>query len=216
MKNYKKLILLLIAICICFSLFFIVQIYAKYLTSAEGSTALTIANWNISVNNLSIKNNDNISQSIVPVFPGNEHIASNIIAPTAEGYFDLNFDFSNADVSFKYEINTSAAENSSVVDLVATGYSIDDGDKIEFENFNEPITEIIKLSSNIQNRKIRVYITWNDNEETQSMSNSDDSLSTTSENPALFDVNVSFTQVTETQQDESITDENITDESITT
>ena len=110
MKNHKKFLLLLIGLCICFLLFFMVQIYAKYLTSAKGNTALTIANWNISVNNLSIKNNTDISNSIVPVFPGNEHIASNIIAPTAEGYFDLNLDFSNADVSFEYEIKLSIAD----------------------------------------------------------------------------------------------------------
>lgn len=198
MKNRKKFLLLLIGICICALLFVIVQIYAKYLTSAEGSTELTIANWNIVVNDLSIKNNTDISNSIVPVFPGNEHIASNIIAPTAEGYFDLNFDFSNADVSFQYEITASADKNSSVKDLVATGYSIDDGEKINFENPNEPITEIIELSSNIETRKIRVYIAWDDSEDSQTMTNSDDTISTTVENPPLLHVNISFTQITDT------------------
>ena len=99
MKNHKKILLLLIGICICFLLFYIVQIYAKYLTSTEGSTHFTIANWNIKVNNLSIKTDTDISNTIIPVFPGNDHIASGIIAPTAEGYFDLTFDFSDADVS---------------------------------------------------------------------------------------------------------------------
>lgn len=197
MKNHKKFLLLLLGLCICFLLFFIVQIYAKYLTSAEGNTALTIANWNISVNNLSIKNNTDISNSIVPVFPGNEHIASNIIAPTAEGYFDLNLDFSNADVSFKYEITASADENSSVQDLVSIGYSIDDGEKITFENYNTPITDIIKLTDNIPSRKIRVYIMWDDDTDTQTMTNDADTISTISENPPLLHVNVSFTQITE-------------------
>ena len=197
MKNHKKFLLLLIGLCICFLLFFMVQIYAKYLTSAKGNTALTIANWNISVNNLSIKDNTDISNSIVPVFPGNEHIASNIIAPTAEGYFDLNLDFTNPDVSFKYEITASADENSSVQDLVSIGYSIDDGEKITFENYNTPITDIIKLTDNIPSRKIRVYIMWNDNADTQTMTNDDDTISTISENPPLLHVNVSFTQITE-------------------
>ena len=197
MKNRKKILLLLIGICICLVLFFIVQIYAKYVTSTEGSTALTIANWNILVNNLSIKNNTDISNSIVPVFPGSEHISSDIIAPSAEGYFDLNLDFSNVDVSFKYEITASADENSSVKDLVSTGYSVDDGEKINFENYNEPITEIIQLSSDVKTRKIRIYILWDDSEGTQTMNNSDDTLSTLDENPALFHVNISFTQITD-------------------
>lgn len=204
MNNHKKILLLLIGICICFLLFYMVQIYAKYLTSAEGSTTLTIANWNILVNNLSIKNNTDISNSIVPVFPGNEHIESGIIAPTVEGYFDLNLDFSNADVSFKYEISVSSDENSSVKDLVATGYSLDDGEKITFENYNEPISEIIELSSNLDTRKIRVYIMWNDDEDSQTMTNDDDTISTSSENPPLLNVNVSFTQVTDITQENQI------------
>ena len=197
MKNHKKILLILIGICICFLLFYTIQIYAKYLTSAEGSTTLTIANWNILVNDLSIKNNTDISNSIVPVFPGNEHIESGIIAPTVEGYFDLNLDFSNADVSFKYEISVTSDENSSVKDLVATGYSLDDGEKVIFENFNENISETIILSSNIDTRKVRVYIMWNDDDESQTMTNDDDTISTSSENPPLLNVNVSFTQVTD-------------------
>ena len=197
MKNHKKILLILIGICICFLLFYTIQIYAKYLTSAEGSTTLIIANWNILVNDLSIKNNTDISNSIVPVFPGNEHIESGIIAPTVEGYFDLNLDFSNADVSFKYEISVTSDENSSVKDLVATGYSLDDGEKVIFENYNENISETIILSSNIDTRKVRVYIMWNDDDESQTMTNDDDTISTSSENPPLLNVNVSFTQVTD-------------------
>ena len=197
MNNHKKFILLLLGICICFLLYFIVQIYAKYLTSADGITSLTIANWNILVNDLSIKNNTDISTSVVPVFPGTEHIASGIIAPTVEGYFDLNFDFSNVDVSFKYEIAVSSDENSSVKDLVATGYSIDNGEKITFENYNTPIADIVELSQNIKNRNIRVYIMWNDDENSQTMTNVDDTISTTSDNPPLLHVNVSFTQITD-------------------
>lgn len=197
MNNHKKFILLLLGICICFLLYFMVQIYAKYLTSADGITSLTIANWNILVNDLSIKNNTDISTSVVPVFPGTEHIASGIIAPTVEGYFDLNFDFSNVDVSFKYEIAVSSDENSSVKDLVATGYSIDNGEKITFENYNTPIADIVELSQNIKNRNIRVYIMWNDDENSQTMTNVDDTISTTSDNPPLLHVNVSFTQITD-------------------
>lgn len=197
MKNHKKIILFLIGICFFIVFVTIVQIYAKYLSTTQGISSLTIANWNILVNDSSIKSNTDISNSIVPVFPGTEHIAENIIAPTAEGYFDLNLDFTHADVSFKYEITLAADENSSVTDLVATGYSIDGSEKINFENYNDPITEIIPLSSESKTRKIRVYIMWNDTADSQTMNNDADTLSTTSENPALFHVNISFTQITD-------------------
>lgn len=204
MKNNKKILLLILAIFICILLFSIVQIYAKYLTSTSGKTGITVARWNISVNNKSIKNNSDISADIEPIFKGNSHISPNIIAPTAEGYFDLVFDFSDVDVSFKYEINVSSDENSSVPDLVSTGYSIvdsevipDDWDVHKFENFNEPISDTILLGSNLTKRTIRVYILWNDDETTSTMTNEQDTDSTKSDLQALLDVNISFTQIAE-------------------
>lgn len=195
MKNNKKIFILLVGIFICLLLFSIVLIYAKYLSSADGQTDISIARWNIIVNDKSIKNNADISSAIQPIFTGNKNIASDIIAPTAEGYFDLNFDFSDVDVSFQYEINVSANENSSVTDLVATGYSQDDGEKITFDEFNQSITDTISLEDNIDHRKIRVYILWNDDENTSQMTNEDDTQSTKQDNPALLNVNISFTQV---------------------
>ncbi len=196
MKTYKKFILLIILILVLTSVFFLIQIFAKYLTSASGDTTMNVARWNILVNNISIKNNTDISNTLTPVFPGNENIASNIIAPTAEGYFDLNFDFSDADVSFEYEITTTVDENSSVKDLVTTGYSVDDGEKITFDEINSPIQDTILLTDNIETQKIRVYVKWNDDEDA-TMDNAADTLATISGNPALLHVNISFTQIAE-------------------
>lgn len=194
MKLSKKLFILIVAILICAFIFTLVQIYAKYLSSASGKANISIAAWNIKVNDLSIKSNTNISSVIEPVFPGNEHISSNVITPTAEGYFDLNLDYSDADVSFEYVITTKVSENSPVKDLVATGYSIDDNEKIVFDSFNSPISDTILLNSGTGTRKIRIYIMWNDDEATQTMSNSEDAIATNSITPATFDVNISFTQ----------------------
>lgn len=196
MKNSKKVIFLIIGILVALAIICIVQIYAKYLSSASGDTIMAIAKWNILVNKLSIKNNTDISNSIVPVFSGNDNIAKDIIAPTAEGYFDLEFDFKDADVSFEYEITTSVDENSTVKDLVTTGYSVDDGEKIEFDNFNESIKEKIELDSGIETRKIRIYILWNDDEQSQTMTNADDTVATTTDKPAIMKVNISFKQIT--------------------
>lgn len=195
MKNYKKFILLIISILILCLVFFLIQIFAKYLTSATGNTSMNVARWNILVNNTSIKNNTDISNTLVPVFPGNDNIASGIIAPTAEGYFDLNFDFKDADVSFEYEISTTVDANSSVKDLVLTGYTIDDGEKIEFSN-NHSIKDTILLTDNVDTRKIRVFVTWDDGQNS-TMDNEADTLATTSNNPALLHVNISFTQIAE-------------------
>ena len=193
MKNYKKFILLIILILLLLLVFFLIQIFAKYLTSASGDTSMNIARWNILVNDISIKENTDFTNTLSPVFPGNENIAPDIIAPTAEGYFDLNFDFSDADVSFEYEITTTVDPNSSVKDLVVTGYSVDDGQKVELTN-NSSIKDTILLTDTINTRKIRVFVKWDDGDNA-SMDNSQDTIATTSGKPALLKVNVSFTQI---------------------
>ncbi len=196
-KNYKRLLIFLAIIALIVSLYFIVTTYAKYLSSATGSTSASIARWNIVVNGTSIKNNTTLSSPITPVFPGNDNYAADIIAPGAEGYFDLIFDFSDVDVSFNYTISVSGNENNLVDDFVITGYSIDDGDKQNIDDGAE-ISEEILHSSNITSRTVRVYVSWDDDANTETMNNSDDTYTTTVENgQGILDVNITFAQIKE-------------------
>lgn len=195
MKNYKKILILIAIIFLIISIFFIIQTYSKYLSSATGETSVSIAKWNIKVNNLSVTTNTDISASIVPVFPGNSNIASNIIAPTAEGYFDLVLDFQDTDVSFNYTISSSVAEDSPVKDFVIVGYSIDNGERIDITNTQDNlVSEDILLTNNITTRTVRVFVKWID-DDSQTMDNADDTIATTSNNPAKFNVNLSFKQI---------------------
>ena len=199
-KLNKKFTILIIGLILLTILLGFALIYAKYISSAYGNTKMAIARWDIKVNNLSIKDNTNISNTLKPIFPGNSNIAANIIAPTAEGYFDLNFDFTGADVSFKYEITPSVDSSSSVKDLVATGYSIADnggefGNRVNLENYNDKISDTVLLNSPVKKRTIRIYILWNDDETSQEMSDDEDTNSTKSEKDPLFHVNIIFTQV---------------------
>lgn len=205
MNNKKRFLLLVIAIIICILVYSIIQVYAKYLSSASGNATMNVARWDIKVNNRSIKYNTDISSVIVPQFPGNNNIAANVIAPTAEGYFDLNFDFSTTDVSFRYDITLSVAQTSSVQDLVATGYAIDNGSIQSFNSTPHTISDTILHNSGITSRSIRVFIKWDDAAATQTMSNADDTLSTKSNNPALYRVNISFTQITDANTNTSNT-----------
>lgn len=196
MKLLKKYILLLALVSAIISLFAIINTFAKYATSAKEMTDIPIARWNIKVNDTSIKNGDSLTNVITPVFPGSEHIAEGIIAPTAEGYFDLNLDCSDADVSFSYNINITPNENSSVSDIITTGYSIDNGDIMQFEDVQNSITDDIYYSSGITNRMIRVYIKWNDDSQTENMDNESDTTATLdTTNGALLNVNLVFTQI---------------------
>lgn len=191
-RKYMIYILTFLSLILCF--FFIQESYAKYISSTRENTEITVARWKILVNNTDIRNGSTSGVSIVPVFPGNEHIASGIIAPTSEGYFDLIIDSSNADVSFKYTIKLSVSEDSSVKDLVAFKYNINDGDDIVLAKTTQVIEDTVLHSSNPGTIKIRVYVVWDDSE-SASMDNKADTDATMSGQSAKMNVDLAFIQV---------------------
>lgn len=198
-KKVKKItfILAMISLTICLSI--IKTTYAKYLTSASGDASIQIARWKILVNNLDIQKNNELSSVIKPVFEGNENIASNVIAPTAEGYFDIIIDATNTDVSFDYEITTKKNETSSVSDLILSAYSIDDGTKQNITNKDGQLklTNSIKYNQEKKTIKLRIYLKWNDDETNgATMNNSSDTTATEIDtNQAKTTINVKFIQV---------------------
>ena len=195
MKINKTLLFFIIFILLILISFIIISTYAKYTSSANSNANISIAKWNIKVNNISIKDNTDISETLTPIFPGNSNISSNIIAPTAEGYFDLDFDFQDVDVSFNYTITSSVSEDSLVKDFIITGYSIDDGPRVDLNtNDNKVISDDILLTSNIKSRKIRIYVKWID-DDSETMDNADDTLAAISGTPAKFNVNINFSQI---------------------
>ena len=185
---------------------FLGNTYAKYITSANSNADISIARWNILVNNQDVTSNNTLTNVITPIFPGNNNIASGVIAPTAEGYFDITIDASNTDVSLSYEITTTDNPNSIVTDLVLSGYSIDNGERqeiVEDENGNFKITGNILYNSQDKDISLRVYLKWNDNENDGATMNNQDDTSTTQEEESVAKVNVNlkFTQLpTQTQQ----------------
>lgn len=197
--KFKYIILIIALILLSFSAYIISQTYAKYISTAGGQTDLTIAKWHIKVNDTHITSGTDISNTITPVFPGNTHIKQGIIAPTAEGYFDLELDFIEVDVSFKYTVDISVNANSDVSDMAITGYSFDAGTTVvPFVAGNTTIEEDILLTSTLTERIIRIYIMWDDDDLTETMDNAADTLTTTDPtNRALVDVSIAFTQITE-------------------
>ena len=190
----KKKVILLVVLSILLCLFFVQESFAKYITEANETANMSIARWKILVNNEDIRDENTVNAVINPVFPGNDNIAENIIAPTSEGYFDLVIDAREADVSFKYKITLSVNEDSSVRDLVATKYVINDGEKIALDSSNQVIENTVLHRDNTGTINIRVYIVWNDGDGA-SMDNSEDTSATISSNSAMMNVSLNFTQV---------------------
>lgn len=166
--------------------------YAKYKTDASGTTNMTIARWNINVNNQDILSNNYITNTLTPYFVDNEHVADGVIAPTAVGYFDVNIDCTKVDVSFNYHLTTEVDPSSSVDDLLVIGYSLNGGAIIPLSGTMD-INESLLFSSNEKIRNMRIYIKWDDSE-TGSMDNASDTLAALANGLAKINVNLHFTQ----------------------
>ena len=199
MKEKKYIIIMGIIIIILLSII-IGNTVAKYITSKSSDADINIARWQVLVNNTDITSAATLNNIITPVFPGNNNIASGVIAPTAEGYFDITIDASNTDVSLGYEITTSPNDTSIVTDLVMSGYSIDGGTKqaiVPDENDEFKVTGNILYNSQDKDVSLRIYLKWNDDEnDGAEMDNSDDTSTTQAqESVAKVNVNLKFIQL---------------------
>lgn len=189
-KKKFRLLLALIALFICLSS--IEKTYAKYITSASGNTDITISRWNIKLNDFDITNGSSFSNAIVPTFNGDEYTAAGIIAPSSEGTFDVTIDGSETDTAYSLDFDIGISEDSDVKDLVITKYTIGD-DPTEYAYSGNLVTDF-KLDDN----KVITYhffIKWNDDEETQTMTNADDTTAAYNNGKAVMAVNIKITQL---------------------
>lgn len=198
-RTRKKILFCFSCLFLILSLLVIKSTYAKYITSASGDANIDIARWKILVNNQDVVENKELTSVITPIFEGNDNIASNVIAPTAEGYFDILIDASNTDVSLRYEVTTSDNEDSAVADLEISGYTIDDGERqaIVSDDGQIKIENDILYNSTDKDIKLRVYLKWNDDDAMGAvMDNTADTNATKTEgNMAKVNVNLKFIQI---------------------
>ena len=120
------------------------------------------------------------------------------------GYFDLNFNFEEVDVSFDYSISVTINENSRVSDLIMTNEPNDDPENPQvFYASPYIINGHINYEDNVTSKLVRVYVKWDDSisatmdnaADTQATFNTIDSETLEVILPlALLDVKVTFTQ----------------------
>ena len=193
MKIKRSHMLLFAFVSLFMFLSLIQETYAKYSTKATANADLTIARWNILINTQDVTSNSNFSNKVEPVFPGSEHIASGILAPNSEGYFDLVVDSTNADVSFNQTITLSNADDNTITDLQIVGYSINGGTMVNFTDNNTIITNDVLLSSNTPSNTYRIYVKWLEGTG-ETMDNTADTEAT-SDGIAKINIEVDFVQI---------------------
>lgn len=117
----KKFKVLLVIASLSITLSLMSNTYSRYVATSEGNFAIEFAKWQLLVNGDDITNQTTNSFNLNPTIISNENIADDKIAPSSEGYFDVEINPENVDVSFKYTINLEMTNN--IDDLVITRYA---------------------------------------------------------------------------------------------
>lgn len=190
MKTKKKIIFFIALMSLFYCITFMQDTFAKYVSSATENAELTIARWSILINNQDVVNESNFTDTISPVFAGTTNIKNDVIAPTAEGYFELTLNGENTDVSFQYSIGIDTTD-CAVEDLVIKSYTID-GTTYTFSGNN--VVGNILLNDTSRTKTIRFNVEWNDDALTEKMDNAEDTAAT-AEETAAFSVNVNLIQL---------------------
>ena len=213
-----KIKILLVFIPLCLSLCFMSNTYSRYVADTTGNVEMLFAKWQILVNKDDINNNSSSSIILTPVIDENKYIEKNKIAPSSTGYFDINIDPSNVDVSFNYSISLDIV-NENIPDLIITKYAILDSDYTEddtitLNNINNNLIEgsldfdndyIATDSDEIKNFSfepftVRIYFEWYEGTNEKMNDADDTSIASDAENNKLeIKAEIKFEQKLDTQ-----------------
>ena len=166
----KKCKILLIIISLALSLSLMSNTYSIYVANTTGNLDMAFASWQILINEQDILEENISTIELEPVILENKNIATNTVAPSTQGYFDINIDPSNVDVSFKYELNIKVL-NENIPDLMITKYAIldesyEDGDEVITNTLeNNTLNGSLEFQKEIEDYQyepftIRIYFEW--------------------------------------------------------
>ena len=192
MKINRRVKIFIALLSLLYLITLVQDTYAKYTSSANANTNITISRWNILVNDQDIKNNSNFTNTIKPTFEENENIASGVIAPTSKGYFDIIIDGTKTDVSFQYNINLALSSLNTVSDLKLTNYKVNDDDTLH-QIENNVISNQVLYNSDNKIIKYRIFVEWIDGD-AETMNNEADTEATIN-GIAAYDIAINITQI---------------------
>lgn len=166
--------------------------YAKYTSATTANAHVSIARWDILVNDQDVLNSTDFSETIIPEFVEDDNISEGVIAPTSQGYFDLLINSGNADVSFAQTITIEPSDTNTVTDLIITGYSVNESTTVLPLNSSSFTTNYI-LGTDETINTYRIYFMWYDGTD-ETMDNENDTQATI-DGEASIKVSINFTQL---------------------
>ena len=157
MRN--KIKILIVFITLAFTLSIMSNTYSRYVADASGDVTLNFAKWQILLNDEDITKGEAKTLNITPTILENEHVASNKLAPSSVGYYDIEIDTANVETSFDLHITL---ENEDMPDLKISKYMIND---TEMDIIDNEINETFDYKDNLGTISIRIYFEWYDMED---------------------------------------------------
>lgn len=111
------------------------------------------------------------------------------------GYFDLVVDTSEINLGVRYTITCSTIETSNIPDAKVIGYSFPG--QQNYITYLEDSSNSVSSSSaaSVNSNTIRIYVSWDDNSETETLNDEQDTQIALDSGNALIKVNVQFEQL---------------------
>ncbi len=170
MKKRVRLLFLFVSMVITLSM--ISSTYSRYVADTTGNVDVSLSRWQILVNETDIVQNSTSTIEFTPTIETNNNVSSNKLAPTSTGYFDIEVDPTNVDLSFRYNIELSAV-STEVPDFIINKYEILENGASTSNPLNGVsitggvIENTMIFNKGIENYKhekfvIRVYFEWYD------------------------------------------------------
>ncbi len=183
MNTKMKFLVVLISLSITLCL--MSNTYSRYVADTTGNVEVSFSKWQILVNESDITSGNTSTITLTPVVEENANVKSNTLAPSSKGYFDIDIDPSNVELSFNYDITLSVLNND-IPDIMITKYAIldsdyEEGDELELTVIqNNEIQGSLNYNKNVQNFEfepmtIRIYFEWYEGNN-ESMDDDDDTL----------------------------------------
>lgn len=212
-----KLKILAVIVSLSVTLSMMSNTYSRYIAGTTGNVELQFAKWQILLNEIDITNNETTSIELTPVVEQNQYVANNKIAPSSKGYFDIDIDPSNVQLSFNYNINLTI-NNENAPDIMISKYTIIDNDYNEETDTlttititDNTITGTLDFDNTTENFAfepftIRIYFEWYEGENETMNDEADTEFAATNENTLQITANISFEQKINETTNNTVTD----------
>lgn len=111
------------------------------------------------------------------------------------GYFDLIVDTSEINLAVRYTITTAVDENSDIPDAKIVGYSFPG--QQDYITYLDSTENSVSSSSavSVNTNKIRIYVSWNDNPNTETLNDNQDTQIAVNGGKAKLKATVLFEQL---------------------